>query len=192
MKNLILKRYKKSGFTLTELLIVTATIGVLAAVSIPIFMKAHRKAIEAVNLSNIRSAMSTAYAESIFDDVKPLYFVYDTSTGRLTGDSGKGFDKSLPESTDLTKERYENIYVCINDGKIKTWPALPDGYLESHANADGPDRSLAIPLSDGRYKVQPGDWLKIDGHWYRYVGTKEMTVDGSGTRKGKKYWERVE
>ena len=106
--------------------------------------------------------------------------------------AGKGFDRSLPESTDLTKERYENIYVCINDGKIKTWPALPDGYLESHANADGPDRSLAIPLSDGRYKVQPGDWLKIDGHWYRYVGTKEMTVDGPGTRKGKKYWERVE
>ena len=185
MKNLILKRYKKSGFTLTELLIVTATIGVLAAVSIPIFMKAHRKAIEAVNLSNIRSAMSTAYAESIFDDVKPLYFVYDTSTGRVTEDSGSGFDKLQPESTDLMQEKYKDIYVRIDEGRIRTWPALP-------GEKKGEEIPSAADLGNGMYQVVPGCRISIEGTVWEYIGNDSRTVYGPVTKKGRKYWKRVE
>ena len=49
----------KKGFTLAELLIVVAIIGVLVAISIPIFTSQLEKAREATDLANMRSA----YAE---------------------------------------------------------------------------------------------------------------------------------
>ena len=49
----------KKGFTLAELLIVVAIIGVLVAISIPIFTSQLEKSREAVDLANIRAA----YAE---------------------------------------------------------------------------------------------------------------------------------
>lgn len=55
------KKFRKNekGFTLAELLIVVAIIGVLVAISIPIFTSQLEKAREATDLANIRSA----YAE---------------------------------------------------------------------------------------------------------------------------------
>lgn len=53
------KRLNKKGFTLAELLIVVAIIGVLVAISIPIFTSQLEKAREAVDAANIRAA----YAE---------------------------------------------------------------------------------------------------------------------------------
>ncbi len=64
-----LKKNKK-GFTLAELLIVVAIIGVLVAISIPIFTNQLEKSRDAVSVSNIRAA----YAEA--------------STAYLTGDAG--------------------------------------------------------------------------------------------------------
>jgi prepilin-type N-terminal cleavage/methylation domain-containing protein len=57
----MLKKLKKNkkGFTLAELLIVVAIIGVLVAISIPIFTGQLEKAREATDLANMRSA----YAE---------------------------------------------------------------------------------------------------------------------------------
>ena len=52
-------RKNEKGFTLAELLIVVAIIGVLVAISIPIFTSQLEKAREATDLANIRSA----YAE---------------------------------------------------------------------------------------------------------------------------------
>ena len=52
-------RKNEKGFTLAELLIVVAIIGVLVAISIPIFKSQLEKAREATDLANIRSA----YAE---------------------------------------------------------------------------------------------------------------------------------
>lgn len=52
-------RKNEKGFTLAELLIVVAIIGVLVAISIPIFTSQLEKAREATDLANIRGA----YAE---------------------------------------------------------------------------------------------------------------------------------
>ncbi len=60
MKSLLKKvRKDKKGFTLAELLVVVAIIGVLVAISIPIFTAQLEKAREATDLANIRAA----YAE---------------------------------------------------------------------------------------------------------------------------------
>ena len=52
----------KKGFTLAELLIVVAIIGVLVAISIPIFTNNLKKARLATNQANARAAYAAAMA----------------------------------------------------------------------------------------------------------------------------------
>lgn len=56
------KKLNKKGFTLAELLVVVAIIGVLVAVSIPIFTGQLRKARLATNQANARAAYAAASA----------------------------------------------------------------------------------------------------------------------------------
>ncbi|MCH4027302.1 MAG: type II secretion system GspH family protein [Lachnospiraceae bacterium] len=58
---------KNKGFTLGELLIVVAIIGVLVAISIPIFTSQLEKAREATDAANIRSQYAEVMAEAITD-----------------------------------------------------------------------------------------------------------------------------
>ena len=53
-------RKNEKGFTLAELLIVVAIIGVLVAISIPIFTSQLEKARDAVSVANMRSAYAQA------------------------------------------------------------------------------------------------------------------------------------
>lgn len=55
-----MKKNNKKGFTLAELLIVVAIIGVLVAISIPIFTAQLEKSRDAVTLANLRSAYAEA------------------------------------------------------------------------------------------------------------------------------------
>ena len=56
------KKINKKGFTLAELLIVVAIIGVLVAISIPIFTAQLEKARDATSVANLRSAYAEASA----------------------------------------------------------------------------------------------------------------------------------
>ncbi len=91
---------KKKGFTLAELLIVVAIIGVLVAISIPIFNKQLEKSRETHDIYTMRQAASAAidlyYAGLTFDNassyglntwtngpdaVKNIYGYYDPKSG---------------------------------------------------------------------------------------------------------------
>ena len=63
-----INRKNKKGFTLAELLIVVAIIGVLVAVSIPIFTAQLEKSREATDAANIRSAYAEVIANSLSGD----------------------------------------------------------------------------------------------------------------------------
>lgn len=80
-----MKISKKNGFTLAELLIVVAIIGVLVGISIPIFSNLLEKGRDAASVANIRSAYSQAVAEYItctfsdnhMDDLVHSYAIKD-------------------------------------------------------------------------------------------------------------------
>ena len=68
---MIKKIREKKGFTLAELLIVVAIIGVLVAISIPIFTSQLEKAREATDLANVRSAYAEISAAALSEDAAP-------------------------------------------------------------------------------------------------------------------------
>lgn len=67
---------ENDGFTLAELLIVVAIIGVLVAISIPIFSSQLEKSREATDLANVRSAYAKIMAEAIDTEIPEPIKVY--------------------------------------------------------------------------------------------------------------------
>ncbi|MCR5096309.1 MAG: prepilin-type N-terminal cleavage/methylation domain-containing protein [Erysipelotrichaceae bacterium] len=86
----------KSGFTLAELLIVVAIIGVLVAISIPIFSSQLDKAREATDQANMRSAKAAAVAEWMTTaSLEKTTYKYDAAKGTVVTDSiPAGYGKS--------------------------------------------------------------------------------------------------
>lgn len=105
------KKLNKKGFTLAELLVVVAIIGVLVAISIPIFTGQLEKARDAVSIANIRAAYAEASTQYLTGT--------DASGAAITGNEVKingvdfkgtvkgwsGLDAELPFThTALTEE----------------------------------------------------------------------------------------
>lgn len=102
------KKLDKRGFTLAELLIVVAIIGVLVAISIPIFTSQLEKAREATDLANIRSAYAAAQTAALTGMIseteavdKTKSYQYDTTTGTLVvGTSSNWFQGTSSGNAD--------------------------------------------------------------------------------------------
>ena len=74
------KKLNKKGFTLAELLVVVAIIGVLVAVSIPIFTSQLKKARLATNQANARAAYAASAANYLTNN-KDAGCIYQYTTG---------------------------------------------------------------------------------------------------------------
>ena len=99
-KRLMKMKEDKKGFTLAELLIVVAIIGVLVAISVPIFTAQLKKATVATNQANARSAKAaavTAYLEEGTHSAD-LIISYNVATGAsaLTVAAGSAIDINIP------------------------------------------------------------------------------------------------
>ena len=62
-----MNKMNKKGFTLAELLIVVAIIGVLTAIAIPVFTTQLEKSREATDLANVRSAYAQVMVDALDD-----------------------------------------------------------------------------------------------------------------------------
>lgn len=81
------KLNNKKGFTLAELLIVVAIIGILVAVSVPVFTSKLADAKKATDDANVRAAKAAAVTAILAEDIKENQTVYyDAENGVLVSD----------------------------------------------------------------------------------------------------------
>ena len=120
-------RENKKGFTLAELLIVVAIIGVLVAVSIPIFTAQLSKARLATNQANARAAKAAAVAAYLENDSVGFvtYTIADgVASTATTGTAGSSVDNedisawTTKGTAKFGSAVYKTWYVVIGaDGK---------------------------------------------------------------------------
>ncbi|MBR2677157.1 MAG: prepilin-type N-terminal cleavage/methylation domain-containing protein [Solobacterium sp.] len=101
-----MNKNNKKGFTLAELLIVVAIIGVLVAISIPIFTSQLEKSRDAVSVANMRSA----YAEVM--------------TCVLAGSDGQSTVTFTPKATGDKVAGTYAVTVAIKSQSANTWSGL--------------------------------------------------------------------
>lgn len=112
MKGLIKKvRENKKGFTLAELLVVVAIVGILVAISIPVFTAQLSKARKATNQANLRAAKAAAVAQYMTDEMEKnataeVIYNYDLATGTV-------------ESITTTEEGVAEIVIGDEDGSVQ-------------------------------------------------------------------------
>ena len=124
MKNLMKKiRGNKKGFTLAELLVVVAIVGILVAISIPVFTAQLGKARRATNNANLRAAKAAAVAAYLTDDTtnagSTTFYSYNISEGSV-GDPEDSLTDNLADTNNVTigddvssSKVYEKICVKI-------------------------------------------------------------------------------
>ena len=114
------KKFRKNekGFTLAELLIVVAIIGVLVAISIPIFTSQLEKAREATDLANIRAAYAEVQSAALLDE-KPT-----TKVGNVTYDSNNktySAEVKLVQTVDAWQNNATEVAGNTSNKWIKWW-----------------------------------------------------------------------
>ena len=110
----------KKGFTLAELLIVVAIIGVLVAISVPIFTAQLKKARIATNQANARSAKAAAVTSYMEDSTNNLGGTYTVASGQFIPAKAPVSGGVTGFATDITTwaTATETVY---SDATYATW-----------------------------------------------------------------------
>ena len=123
----------KKGFTLLELMIVVAIVGVLAAVALPLYteyMKKARTAEAKANVGDIRTAQLAYYDDDLGGDGKFASSVtslgWNLPGGSLTGKSPASYVynssalNANASTANTTKVKYNYIRVDLTSGDLAT------------------------------------------------------------------------
>lgn len=115
------KLSNKKGFTLAELLIVVAIIGILVAISVPIFTTQLAKARRATNQSNGRAALSAANNQYLAEGngAGNMYYTYDVKAGSV-GTGTSTAPSSGTGAVDYGSTQISTFYVHIGTNNDAT------------------------------------------------------------------------
>lgn len=131
-------RKNEKGFTLAELLIVVAIIGVLVAISIPIFTNQLKKAKLATNQANARAAYAAVETHVLLNEdlSENNTYKYDiANNATVTDEDATAADFDAGTNTDISSwtisspakagdDTYKVWYVTVNkDGKVTGFKA---------------------------------------------------------------------
>ena len=125
---MVMKKSGKKGFTLAELLIVVAIIGVLVGISIPIFTTQLQKSRVATNQANARAAKAAAVAAYLNDETN-YGGTYHCDTGvfepanaavttKISGDNISSWDASTATGETgktMGSDTYDTWIVAIGE-----------------------------------------------------------------------------
>lgn len=113
---MLIKKGKKRGFTLVELVIVIAILALLAAIALPKFVNSREKARETAHNANVR-VLKSAATTYLADQGNPEDEV------KWTGEEGGDWSKYIDKWPKYQLKDGENYVVTIsNDGVIKVEP----------------------------------------------------------------------
>lgn len=123
------KTNKNKGFTLAELLVVVAIVGILVAISVPLFTAQLGKARKATNEANMRAAKIAATAQYLVNakDGKEVYYTYNLEKGTVSSlgpdvrpNEGQYEVKNIEDAD--TSRVYSDIIVgvCVENPDIPT------------------------------------------------------------------------
>ena len=142
------KKLNKKGFTLAELLVVVAIIGVLVAISIPIFTAQLEKAREATDVANLRAAYAEGTAEVLTQsDMATEWTKVYTTSGKLvdlsetTGENATAKGISGKATQDGWQSTDPGLGWTSYNGKAKSNTVIKVKYT---AGKDGKDGSVTV------------------------------------------------
>lgn len=138
------KKLNKKGFTLAELLVVVAIIGVLVAISIPIFTAQLEKAREATDVANLRAAYAEGTAEVLTqNDMATGWTKTYTTDGKLSSDAGaKGISGKATQ--DNWQSTNPELGWTSYAGKAESGSVIKVTYTPG---TDGKDGSVTVNFS---------------------------------------------
>lgn len=109
-------RSSKKGFTLAELLIVVAIIGVLVGISIPIFTAQLEKSKKATNEANARAAKAAAVSDYLgAGKTGEVVYLYNVANGTIAIKTGSEATSAATADNDGSNDKVaEEIKVTVN------------------------------------------------------------------------------
>jgi|GEM_PF-747236 len=188
--------HKKNGFTLAELLIVVAIIGVLISVSIPIFVGMKDKAENAACEANRRSLLGALRIEKMTNDSLSNGDLLKDAAGTMNKTvSGNTVNDICPAGGTVTVTFYEGDIVKVecskHGGSSDTFAKdvirtvienLTE--LSRTINKNGQTQTLKSFLAEGTHTIdsQAGDTITSNGYtmdtWTKVIREK-LKADGS-------------